>query len=121
MTNNTARISYMQQLLFYMRKPPNVDIYIAFVGSKRAGYLLLRRESSTTMITEAVKESYRGIGVATQMVRHAQDICPDLTAEILIDNTGSIRLHQLAGFKLVSVERDVQTFRFVRSNSDPPR
>lgn len=114
MTNHTAPIGYVQQLLFYLRKPSNVDVYIAYLGSRRAGYLLLRRESGTTLVTEAVDESFRGMGVATRMVQYAKQLCADLTAEIRADNTASIRLHRSAGFTLAETQGDVQTLRFVR-------
>jgi ribosomal protein S18 acetylase RimI-like enzyme len=114
MTNNTASINYIQQLRFYLRKPANLDIYIACAGSKRVGYLLLRHAGSTTLITEAVDAPYRGSGIATRMVQHAQQLCADLTAEILAGNAASIKLHQAAGFKFVSARGGVQTYRFTR-------
>ena len=120
MTNNTGLINYVEQMRFYLRKPANVDIYIAYVGSKRAGYLLLRHEPSTTLITEAVDESYRGIGVATRLVRYAQDLCADLTAEILAGNDVSIKLHQAAGFRFVSARGAVRTFRFAQAPGSVP-
>lgn len=114
MTNHTAPIGYVQQLLFYARKPSTVDVYIAYLGSRRAGYLLLRHESGTTLVTEAVDEPFRGMGVATRMVQYAKRLCPNLTAEIRTDNAASIRLHRSAGFTLVAAQGEVQTFRFVR-------
>jgi ribosomal protein S18 acetylase RimI-like enzyme len=114
MTNHTAPIGYAQQLLFCLRKPSNVGVYIAYLGSRRAGYLLLRHESGTTLVTEAVDEPFRGMGVATRMVQYAKQLCADLTAEIRADNAASIRLHQSAGFTLTETRGDVQTFRFVR-------
>ena len=114
MTNDTAAINYIQQLRFYLRKPTNVDIYIARRNSKRVGYILLRHEVSTTLVTEAVDESCRRTGVAARMLQHAKQLHADLTAEILAGNVASIKLHQAAGFKFVSAEGDVQTFRFTR-------
>ena len=114
MTNNTTSIDCVQQLRFYMRKPRNIDIYIARLDAKRVGYLLLRHEGSTTLITEAVDESYRRIGIARRLVQHAQQMHADLTAEILVSNVASIRLHEAAGFTFASSHGDVQTFRFAR-------
>ncbi len=120
MTNNTASINYIQQLRFYCRKPSNVDIYIAYLGRKRVGYLLLRHAGSITLITEAVDESCRRIGVATRLVQYAQHLCADLTAEIRAGNVASIKLHQAAGFTFVSAQGDVQTYRFTRLNHGLP-
>ena len=120
MTNDTASINYIQQLRFYFRKPPNLDIYIARMESKRVGYLLLRHERGTALITEAVDESYRRLGVATRMLQYAQDLHADLTAEILAGNAASIKLHEAAGFKFVSAMGGVQTFRFARLNPGRP-
>src|SRR4029077_11326173 len=59
MTNSTTPISYLQQLRVYRHKPRNIDIYIAWLAGKRICYLLLHHEELTTLITEAVDESYR--------------------------------------------------------------
>ena len=118
MTNDTASINYIQQLRFYFRKPANVDVYLACVGSRRVGYLLLRREGPTMLITEAVDEPFRGAGIATRMVQYAQRLYADLTAEILAGNVASINLHKGAGFILESAHGKVQTFRYTRRASD---
>ncbi len=114
MTNNTASIGFIQQIRFYLRAPANVEIYISRLGSKRVGYLLLRHAESTTLITEAVDCSHRGIGVGARMVRYAQHLYPDLTAEIRVDNAASIKLHQAAGFTLAGTRGGVQIFRYAR-------
>jgi ribosomal protein S18 acetylase RimI-like enzyme len=117
MTNNTASINYIQQMRFYFRKPANVDVYLACVGSRRVGYLLLRKEGPTTLITEAVDEPYRGSGIATRMVQYAQRLYADLTAEILAGNVASIKLHKAAGFTFVSARGNVHTFRYTHGRS----
>ena len=118
MTNSTTSINYIQQLRFYMRKPRNVDIYIACLETNRAGYLLLRHEGPTTLVTVAVDESYRRMGIARRLVQHAQQMHADLTAEILTGNVASIKLHEAAGFTFASVQGGVQTFRFARLDQD---
>ena len=118
MTNDTASINYIQQMRFYFRKPANVDVYLACVGTRRVGYLLLRREGPSTLITEAVDEPYRGSGIATRMVQYAQRLYADLTAEILVGNAASIRLHKTAGFTLEGARGNVQTFRYTRRAVD---
>jgi len=114
MTNSTAPIGYLQQFRFYLGKPPNAKAYIAWMGAKRAGYLLLRQESTSCFITEAVDEPDRRIGVATRLIHFAQERCADLTAEILLANTASIKLHQSAGFQFCSDDGRVATYRFMR-------
>ena len=112
MTNNTALIGFTQQLRFYFSKPANVEVYIARVKSRRVGYVLLRNEGSTTLVTEAVVEFCRGAGIGTRMLRYAQHLHADLTAEILEDNVASIKLHLAAGFEFVGAKGRVRTFRF---------
>ena len=49
MTHHTASIDYIQQLRFYLRRPGNVEIFIACIGARRVGYVLLRCEGKTTL------------------------------------------------------------------------
>jgi GNAT superfamily N-acetyltransferase len=114
MTNSTAPVGYWQQCRFYLSQPPNVKAYIAWMGAKRAGYLLLRQESASCFITEAVDEPFRRTGVATSLIRFAQEHCADLTAEILLANTASIKLHQSAGFQFSGDDGRVAAYRFRR-------
>jgi len=114
MTNSTASVGYLRQFRFYLSKPPNVEVYIAWASAKRAGYLLLRRESTSCFITEAVDESFRKAGVATGLVRFAQECCADLTAEILLTNTASIKLHQSAGFQFAGDDGRIAIYRYKR-------
>ncbi len=114
MTNSTAPIGYVRQFRFYLNKPPNVKVYIAWMGARRAAYLLLRRESTGCLITEAVDERFRKAGVATRLVRFAQECGADLTAEILLTNTASIKLHQSLGFDLSGHDGRVAVYRFKR-------
>ncbi len=114
MTNSPDAIGYLQQLRFFLSKPSNIKLYIAWMGAKRAGYLLLRRESTSCFITEAVDERFREAGVATGLVRFAQECCADLTAEILLTNTASIKLHQSAGFRLTGDDGRIAIYRFKR-------
>ena len=121
MTNNTAPIGFIQQLRFYFSKPANVEIYIARVKSRRVGYVLLRDEGSTTLVTEAVVEFCRGVGIGARMLRYAQHLYADLTAEILDDNAASIKLHLAAGFKFVGAKGRVRIFRFTRPHQEDRR
>ena len=114
MTNSTAPIGYFRQFRFYLNKPPNVNVYIAWKSAKRAGYLLLRQESTSCFITEAVDERFRKAGVAARLVRFAQERCADLTAEILLTNSASIKLHQSAGFEFSGDDGRTAIYRFER-------
>jgi GNAT superfamily N-acetyltransferase len=114
MTNSTAPVGYLRQFRFYLNKAPNVTVYIAWMSAKRAGYLLLRQESTSCFITEAVNERFRKAGVAKKLVRFAQECCADLTAEILLTNTASIKLHQSAGFQYSGDDGRIAIYRFKR-------
>lgn len=117
MTNSTAPIGYLQQFRFYLGKPQNVTVYLAWVRARRAGYLLLRQESTSCFITEAVAEHFRNAGVATRLIRFAQERCADLTAEILLTNRASIKLHQSAGFQLIGDDGRIAIYRWQRKSS----
>jgi hypothetical protein len=114
MTNRTDPIGYLQQLRFYLGKPPNVSIYIAWMNARRAGYLLLRREAKACFITEAVDKPFRRRGVAANMIHFAQGGETHLTAEILVGNTASIKLHQAAGFAFSGDDGRIATYRYAR-------
>lgn len=112
MTNSTEPVGYFRQFRFYLNKPPNVNVYIAWLDAKRAGYLLLRQESTSCFITEAVDERFRNAGVAARLVRFAQERYADLTAEILLTNSASIKLHQSAGFEFSGDDGRIAVYRF---------
>jgi len=112
MTNSTARVGYLRQFRFYLSKPPNLRVYIAWMSSTRAGYLLLRQESTSCFITEAVDERFRRRGVAKRLIHFAQECCADLTAEILLTNAASIKLHRSAGFRLCRDDGRIAVYRF---------
>lgn len=115
MTNSTAPVGYLRQFRFYLNRPPNIKVYVAWISAKRAGYLLLRQESTSCFITEAVDERFRKAGVATGLVRFAQQCCADLTAEILLTNSASIKLHQTAGFQFSGDDGRIAIYRYQRT------
>lgn len=114
MTNDTGSIGYLQQLRFFLNTPRNIRIFIARVGGRRAGYLLLRDSADGTLITEAVDAAFRGRGVATALVRYAQTQCPLINAEILAGNNASIRLHESTGFQRSSERDGIVCYRHER-------
>lgn len=111
MTGDTAPIGIWRQLRFWWRTPSGIDLYVAVIDGHRAGYLLLRKGGATTYITEAVDAAYRGRGIAKTMIRHAQGLCDDLTAEILLTNAASLRLHEAAGFVRAGDDGRVAVYR----------
>ena len=112
MTNDTGRVGILQQLRFYLAKPRNVDIFVALLGGRRVGYLLLRHEKETTLITEAVDERFRGKGIGSAMVAFARRRYPDLTAEIRDDNVESLRLHEQQGFAVIGSRGIIRVCRY---------
>lgn len=114
MTNDTGLVTRLQQMRFFLAKPDGIEIYIARSGTERAGYLLLRHDKTTTLITEAVEPFSRRLGIAAAMVRYAQERHSDLTAEIRSGNLPSIALHRQAGFSFVTANGEIQTYRFCR-------
>lgn len=113
MTGNPAPISLWQQLKFYWRRPAGFELFIAVFEDRRAGYLLLRPDGSTWLITEAVAKEFRGHGVATAMVRFAQSRFGDLTAHILLSNSASLRLHESCGFTRSSEDKQTAQYRLI--------
>lgn len=112
MTNDTSKVGYLRQVLFYLNRPPNVQLFVARIGGRRAGYLLLRSKGDETFITEAVDERYRRNGVGRGLVEFAKALAPMLTAEILSGNVASRCLHEAAGFAFHADDGRVATYRF---------
>jgi RimJ/RimL family protein N-acetyltransferase len=96
-----------------LTKKPSIDLYIAQFEGRRCGYLLLRRHSKTTWITEVVEEKFRRKGIAGEIIGFAVATKLELSAEILNSNKASIRLHERAGF--VQVEKFNSFGRYVLS------
>lgn len=117
MTNDQTRIGLLQQARFYLTQPPHIEVYIAFVNERRAGYLLLRQTPTTCLITEAVSDRFRRQGVGAQMIAFAQDRFSELTADILITNVASIRLHESAGFRYQRTTGSVATYQYCTQRS----
>lgn len=111
MTNDTAKVGYLRQFRFYLSRRDDLHVYVAFVRQYRAGYLILRTMDGHCFITEAVDEPFRRKGVAARMIEFAQTRCNGLTADILLTNTASIRLHETMGFQLVRSDHRMATYR----------
>lgn len=114
MTGDTRKIGLSRQLRFFLNTPESIELYVARVEGRRAGYLLLRREGGTTLITEAVDVAFRRRGVGSELIRHAKGCRPDITAHVLFDNLASRKLHEEAGFVPVGTEGGLVVYRFTR-------
>lgn len=114
MTGDTRKIGLSRQLRFFLNTPESIELYVARVEGRRAGYLLLRRDGGTTLITEAVDAAFRRRGVASELIRHAKGCRPDITAHVLVDNLASRKLHEEAGFVPVGTDGVVAVYRFTR-------
>lgn len=119
MTNDTSKVGYLKQVLFYLNRPPNVQLFVARIEGRRAGYLLLRSKGGETFITEAVDDRYRRSGVGRGLVEFAKAQAPLLTAEILLDNLPSRRLHEAAGFSFQADDGRVARYRFIQGQHGP--
>jgi hypothetical protein len=116
LTGNVCRIGLLRQLLFFLIRPSTIKIFVAELDSQRCGYLLLRQSENTTWITEVVEARFRGRGVARHMIRYAIGFCDHLSAEILLSNEDSLRLHLNAGF--VRVKEENKRIHLVLSRRD---
>lgn len=101
LTGNSNKISFKQQLWFFLFRPKNVQLFIAELEEEKIGYLLLRLEKTTTFITEVICEDFRGRGIGAQMIEFAKSQFDHLTAHIIHSNIPSINLHISNGFKSV--------------------
>src|SRR5262249_21443546 len=96
LTNDTSHIGYLRQLKFYLsrrhvsRDETAAKIFIAWVKSRRAGYLLIKPAADGARITEVVDAKFRNSGLGHRLVQYACDRYPDLVAEIRADNAASI-------------------------------
>lgn len=114
LTNDTAKLGYLRQLRFYISRPAGLEIHVAWLRGRRAGYLLLRRADGTCYVTEAVATRFRRQGIGLAMVRFAIERATELTAEIRASNTASIKLHRAAGFCALVTDGPVVTYRYRR-------
>lgn len=110
MTDFTGSISILRQFQFWLKTPPEIQPYIALLGSKRVGYLLVKKTGGKFLITEVIDEKYRNLGLGSQLIDHARLIYGNLRAEILKSNTPSISLHSKNGFKFIEEKGGIYCF-----------
>jgi RimJ/RimL family protein N-acetyltransferase len=103
MTRDTHEISYAaQQSWWKTRDPDSCWIYIARIAETDIGYGMLRLlDDDRWWASLAVLPRYQGNGYGSEIYRYlALSTAQDVWAEILADNTPSIRACLRAGYQL---------------------
>lgn len=102
MTRDTHEIAPSEQAVFWARRDPvTCRIWIARIAITDIGYGLLRREGDRVWCSLAVLPQFRGQGYGTMIYRYLALATPvEVWAEILADNTPSIRACLRAGFQI---------------------
>lgn len=103
MTRDTKEITYDQQQAWWVRRATDeaMRIWIASVATTDIGYGLLRFEARQWWCSLAVLPRYQGQGYGTDIYRYlAASTDQDVYAEILADNTPSIKACLGAGYTI---------------------
>jgi len=103
MTRDTREITYDQQQAWWARfsTEETMRIWIASVATTDVGYGLLRLDARQWWASLAVLPRYQGQGYGTDIYRYlAASTDQDVYAEILADNTPSIKACLGAGFTI---------------------
>lgn len=112
MTEFTGEITFLQQVVFWMHKPNNIQLYVASIKSERVAYLLLRFSSKRCFITEVVDRAHRNMGIGSSLIDFAKTKSIMLTAEILKTNTSSLYLHEKNGFEHVKTDGSKEIYEY---------
>lgn len=102
MTRNTCEITPEQQRVWWQSLDHmTCRVWIARVAITDIGYGLLRHEGGRVWCSLAVPPQFRGQGYGTMIYRWLALATPDAVwAEILADNTPSIRACLRAGYQI---------------------
>jgi len=102
MTRDAREIGREEQTRFWARRSVlECPIWIAQIAATPIGYGLLRREKDRWWCSLAVLPRYRGQGFGRQIYQFlAMATSQDVYAEILADNTPSIRACLGAGYQI---------------------
>lgn len=102
MTRDPRELSQAEQAQFWARRSVlECPIWIAQIATTPIGYGLLRREKDRWWCSLAVAPRYRGMGFGRQIYQYlAHATNQDVYAEILADNTPSIRACLGAGYQI---------------------
>jgi len=102
MTRDTREITPAAQAAWWAKRSVrDCPIWIAQIAITPVGYGLIRRESGRWWCSLAVLPRYRGMGFGRQIYRYLAHATTDAVyAEILADNTPSIRACLSAGYQI---------------------
>jgi RimJ/RimL family protein N-acetyltransferase len=103
MTRNTAEITPEQQRAWWLTAchDPNLQLWLFSEAATDIGYGLLRLEADRRWCSLAVLPRYQGQDYGTAIYRWlALSTLEDVWAEILADNTPSIRACLKAGYQI---------------------
>lgn len=112
MTGFTGEISCLRQIVFWLYKPDDIQLYVASIKSERVAYLLLKFSNGNHLITEAVDEPYRDMGIGSLLIDFAKTKSISLRAEILKTNTSSLFLHRKNGFEYVMTHGSKEIYEY---------
>lgn len=103
MTRDTSEITYDQQQAWWKNAchDPSFDLWLFSVSATDIGYGMVRLENDKEWCSLAVLPRYQGNGYGTEIYRYlALSTAQDVWAEILADNTPSIKACLNAGFQV---------------------
>jgi GNAT superfamily N-acetyltransferase len=102
MTRDTVELTEAAQAAFWAKRDPIAwPIWLVRIAATDIGYGLLRWEGERVWCSLAVLPQFRGQGYGTLIYRYLALAVPvDVWAEILADNTPSIRACLSAGYQL---------------------
>lgn len=102
MTRDTHEITPAEQIAWWERRDPVIcRIWIVRIAATDIGYGLLRQEGDRVWASLAVLPQFRGQGYGTMIYRWLALATPsEVWAEILADNTPSIRACLKAGYQI---------------------
>lgn len=111
MTRDTHELTAVEQAAWWSRRDPvTCPIWLARISATDVGYGLLRRENGRVWASLAVLPQFRGQGYGTMIYRYlALAVSVDVWAEILADNTPSIRACLRAGYQIAYAQDKLAT------------
>jgi L-amino acid N-acyltransferase YncA len=115
MTRLNRKIGIIEQLVFWLKKPKNIEIYIIYSCHVRAGYLLINRDRLKTLnfITEVVDEKFRNKGLGESLIKYAKTKHSKLIADIYESNLASIKIHKKMGFLFIGrAGKNIRRFKY---------
>jgi GNAT superfamily N-acetyltransferase len=111
MTRDTRHIDPIEQAAWWAKRDPaRCRIWVARLSATDVGYGLLRREGDRVWASLAVLPQFRGQGFGAAIYRWLALATPEqVWAEILADNTPSIRACLRAGYQIAYAQDKIAT------------